>query len=109
MPSCPWNLPRDRPQRAGDGPVPWPGSLPGPWFLARVLPEARCQGWPNAISEGNGCALDIEGKHVTIQGPSPDLTSSMASGLLGGPGHVRLASLRYLRCCPEVAVLITLS
>ena len=48
-----WNLPRDPPHLSGDGPVPWPGSLPGPWFLARVLPEAQCQGWPKAISEGN--------------------------------------------------------
>ena len=72
MPSCPWHLPRDRPHRAGDGPVPWPGSLPGPWSLARVLPEARCQGWPKAISGGNAKRPDIEGKHVTIQGPSPD-------------------------------------
>ena len=53
MPSCCWHLPDDRPRRAGDGPVPWPGSLPGPWFLARVLPEAQCQGWTKAISEGN--------------------------------------------------------
>jgi hypothetical protein len=44
LPSCCWNLPGDRPHSAGDGPVPWPGSLPGPWFLARVLPEAQCQG-----------------------------------------------------------------
>jgi len=49
----PLDLPRDRPRRAGDGSVPWPGSLPGPWFLGRVLPEARCQGWPKDISEGN--------------------------------------------------------
>ena len=41
------------PHRGGDGPVSWPGSLPGPWFLARVLPEARCQGWPKEISGGN--------------------------------------------------------
>ena len=75
LPSCPWNLPRDRPHRAGDGPGPWPGSVPGPWFLARVLPEARCQGWPKAISGGNAKRPnDIEGKHVTIQGPSPDLS-----------------------------------
>jgi hypothetical protein len=53
LPGCPWNLSRDRPHLSGDGPVPWPGSLPGPWFLARVLPEAQCQGWPKAISEGN--------------------------------------------------------
>jgi hypothetical protein len=49
----PGNLPGDRPHRAGDGPAPWPGSLPGLWFLARVLPEAQCQGWPKAISGGN--------------------------------------------------------
>ena len=42
-----------RPHRGGDGPVSWPGSPPGPWFLARVLPEARCQGWPKVISGGN--------------------------------------------------------
>jgi hypothetical protein len=41
------------PHHAGDGPVPWPRSLPGPWFLGRVLPEAQCQGWPKVISEGN--------------------------------------------------------
>jgi hypothetical protein len=53
---CPAALrrsPGDCPHRGGDGPVSWPGSLPGPWFLARVLPEAQCQGWPKAISGGN--------------------------------------------------------
>jgi len=53
MPHCARNLPCDRPHRAGDGPVPWPGSPPGPWLLARVLPEAQRQGWPKAISRGN--------------------------------------------------------
>jgi hypothetical protein len=48
-----WNLPRDRPHLSGDGPVPRPGLLPGPWLLARVLPEAQCQGWPKVISGGN--------------------------------------------------------
>jgi hypothetical protein len=52
-PGCPWSSPGDRPHRGGDGPVSWPGSLPGPWFLARVLPEAQCQGWPEVISGGN--------------------------------------------------------
>jgi len=37
----------------GMAPVSRPGSLPGPWLLARVLPEAQCQGWPQGISEGN--------------------------------------------------------
>jgi hypothetical protein len=53
LPGCPGSSPNDCPHRPGDGPVSWPGSLPGPWFLARVLPEARCQGWPKVISEGN--------------------------------------------------------
>lgn len=43
----------DRANSAGDGPVPWTGFLPGPQFLARVLPEAQCQGGPKVISEGN--------------------------------------------------------
>ena len=38
-------------------------------------------------------ALDIEGKHVTIQGPCPDLTSSVSSGQVSGgkprPCHAR--------------------
>jgi len=42
----PMEFARDRPQLAGDGPVPWPGSLPGPWFLARVAAEAQCQAPP---------------------------------------------------------------
>ena len=76
----PLEFARDRPRRSGDGPAPWPGSLPGPWFLARVLPEAQCQGWPKVISGGNAKRLDIERKHATIQGPSPGL--SLAAQLL---------------------------
>ena len=52
-PAALWSSPGDCPHRGGDGPVSWPDSLPGPWFLARVLPEARCQGWPEVISGGN--------------------------------------------------------
>ena len=55
----------------GMGPVPWPGSLPGPWFLARVLPEAQCQGGRRTFPKETRSALDIEGKHVTIQGHPP--------------------------------------
>jgi hypothetical protein len=51
-------------------------------------------------------ALDIEGKHVTIQGPSPDPTSSVPSGLLlGDVAHVRQARSRCLRHCPRVTVI----
>ena len=40
---------------AAGGPLPITASRMGClalWFLARVLPEAQCQGWPKAISEG---------------------------------------------------------
>ena len=52
-------------------------------------------------------ALDIEGKHVTIQGPSPDLTSSVSRLLVGSP-HMRQARSRCLQCCPRVAVMTLL-
>ena len=61
----------------GMAPYPWPGSLPGPWLLARVGPEARCQGWtagPSFSQKKTPSALDSEGAYVTIQGPSPDLS-----------------------------------
>jgi hypothetical protein len=47
--------------------------------------------------------LILRGKHVTIQGPSPDLTSSV-SGLLRDSAHVRQARSRCLRCCPGMTV-----
>jgi len=50
--------------------------------------------------------LRLEGRTRTLSGPSPDLTSSL-SGLLRDSAHLRQARLRYLRCCPGVA-LITL-
>ena len=52
-PAALWSSPGDRPAPWRGWPVSWPGSLPGPWLLARVLPEARCQGWPKDISGGN--------------------------------------------------------
>jgi hypothetical protein len=54
-------------------------------------------------------ALDIEGKHVTIQGPSPDLISSVSvrgsylarcRGLaMGGSGGARRRVVVFRRCC----------
>ena len=64
----------------GMAPYPWPGNQPGPWSLAGVLPEARCQGGPEAIfRRKTRSALDIEGQHGTIQGPSPALTPVQGS------------------------------
>jgi hypothetical protein len=86
---------------AGAGP---PLAQLGPGQVRRELPAAPFRGWPRtlarlaawplvsgqsasggslsrvagAISGGTRSALDSEGKHVTIQGPSPDLTSSFS-------------------------------
>jgi hypothetical protein len=52
-PSCPWNLPRDRPHLSGDGPVPWPGSLPDPGFWPEHCRRLNVKSGRKAISEGN--------------------------------------------------------
>ena len=49
-------------------------------------------------------ALDIEGKYVTIQGPSPALTSSVSS-FLRDSVHVHRARPRCLPYCSGVAVM----
>ena len=51
--------------------------------------------------------LILRGSTVTIQGPSPDLTSSV-SGLLRDSAYVRQARSPCLRCCPRVAVIPSL-
>jgi hypothetical protein len=90
---------REGPHGAGDGPVPRPGSLPGPWFLARVLPEAQCQQRPEVISGGNASALDIEEKHVTIQGPSPELSPAAAYAPSASPAGLGAEPYSH-RCWP---------
>jgi hypothetical protein len=52
-----------------------------------VLPEAQCQGWPEAISEGNAKPLILRGSTSQFRGHPPDLTSSV-SDHLGGPPHL---------------------
>jgi hypothetical protein len=41
------------PHRAGMAPYPGQARCLALGFLARVLPEARCQGWPKVMSGGN--------------------------------------------------------
>ena len=102
-PAAPRSSPGDRPHRRGDGPVSWPGSLPGPWFWPECFRRLNVKGGQRPFSKETRSALDIEGKYVTIQGPSPDLTSSV-SGLLGELAHVRQVKSPCLRCRPRVAV-----
>ncbi len=102
MPGFPWNLSRDRPHLSGDDPVPWPGSLPGLGFWPERFRRLNVKGGQRPFPKETRSALDIEGKHVTIQGPSPDLT--FVSGLLGDLAHLLRAWLRCPRRCPGVAV-----
>jgi hypothetical protein len=60
--------------QAGDGPVPWPGSLPGPGSGQSASRRLNVNGVRRPFPKETQSALDIEGKHVTIQGPSPDLS-----------------------------------
>jgi hypothetical protein len=71
-------LPGDCPHVSGDGPGPWPGSLPGLWFLARVLPEARCHGWAAGHFRRKREAPLILRGSTAQQGPFPDLSAARA-------------------------------
>jgi hypothetical protein len=91
---CPAALewPRDRPHLSGDGPVPWPGSLPGPWFWPECFRRLDVKGGRRSFPEETRSALDIEGKHVTIQGPSPEL--SPATTIASPPARPRRRARR---------------
>ena len=92
--------------RTGQGMAPYPGQARclALGFWPECFRRLNVKGGRRPFPKETRSALDIEGKRVTIQGPSPDLPSS-ASGLLRDSAHVRHARLRYLRCCPGVAVI----
>ena len=73
-------------------------------FWPECFRRLNVKGGQRPFPKETRSALDIEGKHVTIQGPSPDLTSSV-SGLLRDSAHVRQVRSRCLRCCTRVAVI----
>jgi hypothetical protein len=47
-------------------------------FWPECFRRLNVKGGRRSFPEETRSALDIEGKHVTIQGPSPDLTSSVS-------------------------------
>jgi len=64
-------------------------------FWQKCFRRLNVKGGRRSFPEETRSALDIEEKHVTIQGPSLDLTSSV-SGLLHDSAHVRQARSRCL-------------
>jgi hypothetical protein len=73
-------------------------------FWPECFRRLNVKGGQRPFPEETRSALDIEGKHVTIQGPSPDLTTSV-SDLLRDSAHVRQARSRCLRRCLRVTVI----
>ena len=76
--------------RSLQGMAPYPGQARclALGFWPECFRRLNVKGGRRSFPEETRSALDIEGKHVTIQGPSPDLTSSV-SGLLHDSAHVR--------------------
>jgi hypothetical protein len=78
LPGCPRSSPGDRPHRGGDGPYPGQARCLALGFWPECFRRLDVKGGQRSFPEETRSALDIEGKHVTIQGPSPDLTSSVS-------------------------------
>ena len=72
--------------RTVQGMAPYPGQARclALGFWPECFRRLDVKGGRRSFPKETRSALDIEGKHVTIQGPSSALTSSVASGLSGG-------------------------
>jgi len=92
--------------RTVEGMAPCPGqaSCLALGFWPECFRRLNVKGGRRSFPEETRSAFDIEGKHVTIQGPSPDLTSSV-SGLLRDSAHLHQARSRCSRPLPRVAVI----
>jgi hypothetical protein len=77
-PAAPWSSPSDCPHRGGDGPYPGQARCLAFGFWPECFRRLDVKGGRRPFPKETQSALDIEGKHVTIQGPSPDLTSPWA-------------------------------
>jgi hypothetical protein len=104
LPGCSWSSPGDRLDCGGDGPYPGQARCLALGFWPECFRRLNVKGGQRPFPKETRSALDIEGKHVTIQGPSPDLTSSV-SGLLRDLAHVRQGRRRCLWCCPGLTVM----
>jgi hypothetical protein len=91
--------------RAWDGPYPGQARCLALGFWPECFRRRDVKGGRRPFPEETRSALDIEGKHVTIQGPSPDLASCVVRSS-PRPARVRQARSPCLRCCPGVAVVI---
>ena len=67
--------------RTVEGMAPYPGQARclALGFWPECFQRLNVKGGQRAFPKETRSALDIEGKHVTIQGPSPDPTSSVSS------------------------------
>ena len=73
MPSCPWNLPVTARSLQGMAPYPGQARCLALGFWPECFRRLDVKGGRRKFPEETRSALDIEGKHVTIQGPSLDL------------------------------------
>jgi hypothetical protein len=89
-PAAPWNLPVTARTLQGMAPYPGQARCLALGFWPECFRRLDVKGGRRPFPVETRSALDIEGKHVTIQGPSPDLPSSVLD--LPGPqvGGLRL-------------------
>src|SRR5215469_14238573 len=79
--------------RTVEGMAPYPGQARclALGFWPECFRRLNVKGGQRPFPEETRSALDIEGKHVTIQGPSPDLTSSVSVQCSSLAGNHNLA------------------
>jgi len=77
--------------RTVEGMAPYPGQARclALGFWPECFRRLNVKGGQRPFPEETRSALDIEGKHVTIQGPSPDLTPSLSTCAKRGRGACR--------------------
>ena len=87
--------------RTMEGMAPYPGQARclALGFWPECFRRLDVQGGQRPFPKETRSALEIEGKHVTIQGPSPDL--SLAGPIAPSIGCQDLQIRRYLRGRPE--------
>jgi hypothetical protein len=90
--------------RTVQGVVPYPARCLVLGFWPECFRRLNVKGGRRTFPEETRSALDIEGKHVTIQGPSPDLSHSWAFAPSSFGEHLirrsgRLSTMGPCICC----------
>jgi hypothetical protein len=91
--------------RAWDGPYPGQARCLALGFWPECFRRLNVKGGRRSFPEETRSALDIEGKHVTIQGPSPDLSLAMPFAPSTGCQDLLIRRLRQVvqdRLLPSV-------